>query len=122
MTIYNQAKDELILVGGYNLELDGFVLSFDQSNTAVITYFIHNNAGDYQANYFYNKNISGNGQMTYTLTGQDANASVIAIGLTPLLNYFANNSFAFNYEVSGEVLAKVTPQQLPAAFFLGELE
>jgi hypothetical protein len=122
MTIYNQAKDELILVGGYNLELDGFVLSFDQSNTAVITYFIHNNAGDYQANYFYNKNISGNGQMTYTLTGQDANASVIAIGLTPLLNYFANNSFASNYEVSGEVLAKVTPQQLPAAFFLGELE
>jgi hypothetical protein len=122
MTIYNQAKDELILVGGYNLVLDGFALSFDQSNTAAIIYFIHNNTGDYQASYFYNKNISGNGLMTFTLTGQDANASVIALGLSPLLDYFANNAFAFNYEVAGEVLAKVTPQQTPAAFFLGELE
>jgi hypothetical protein len=122
MTIYNQAKDELILVGGYNLVLDGFALSFDQSNTAAIIYFIHNNTGDYQASYFYNKNISGNGLMTFTLTGQDANDSVIALGLSPLLDYFANNAFAFNYEVAGEVLAKVTPQQTPAAFFLGELE
>lgn len=122
MTIYNQAKDDLILVGGYNLVLDGFLLSFDQTNTAVITYFIHNNGGDYQASYFYTKNISGNGLMTFTLTGQDGNASLIVTGLSPLLDYFANNSFAFNYEVTGEVLAKVTPQQLPAAFFFGQLE
>lgn len=122
MDIYNEAKDLLITVGGYNLTLDGFALSFDQTNTAIITYFIHNNTGDYQANYFYTKNISGNGLMTFTLTGQDGNASVIAIGLSSLLDYFANNSFAFNYEVAGDVLAKVTPQQTPAAYFLGTLE
>ena len=122
LTIYNEAKDLLINVGGYNLILDGFAVSFDQTNNVAITYFIHNNAGDYQANYFYTKNISSNGLMTFTRTGQDGNASAIVLGLTPLLDYFENNSFAFNYEVDVDLLAKATPQQASAAYFLGLLE
>lgn len=122
LTIYNEAKDLLIDVGGYNLILDGFIISFDQTDNVAITYFVHNNVGDYQANYFYRKNISSNGLMTFTRTGQDGNASAIVLGMTPLLDYFQDNSFAFNYEVDVDLLAKATPQQASAAYFLGVLE
>lgn len=118
MTIYNQAKDQLITVGGYNLVLDAFGLLFE-GDVVTIVYLIHNNNGNYQARYSYSKTISSNGRISFTLTGQDGNAAVIAEGLEPLLDYFADNSFEFDYDPEGAI---VTPQQSPAAYFKGILE
>jgi hypothetical protein len=122
--IYNASKTGVYNVGTYKLELIAFALRFDATNQIQMYYFIENSTGTYRAAFTYNMNVTSDLKVTFSLVSQDANASVIASGLTPMLNYFKNNTFKIEYYVDPDfgLMAGFYPEQTPAAYFYGFLE
>lgn len=122
LDIYDQAKVNVAAVPLYGLVLDAFSLEFNDTNTSYINYYIHNSQGNYRAQFTCNRTIVGN-TMKFTVVDMDFNAEIIEDALTPMTEYFEDHDFLFDYEVVGEdLLAKVTPVDLPGTYFLGFLE
>ena len=126
MTIFNSAKTGLAAVGGAGRVLDSFAVVQNSATTTLLRIYYKNAAGNaFQANYQYNVTKDAANVFTYTLAGADANGNTILTGVTPLVNYFANNKFTISWyrdpTVSLFPRVQFTPQAIPGSYFVARL-
>lgn len=120
--IFEQAKNGVAAVPLYGLILDDFSLDFTDTNTMFISYYIHNNQGNYRARYTCTRTFVGN-SMKFTVVSLDSNAQVIKDAMKPMTDYFIGHNFQFDYQLDGDnLLAKVTPTDLTGTYFVGYLQ
>lgn len=126
-TIFNTSKTGLAAVGGAGRVLDSLAIIFNSSNAAVLRLYYHNTAGAaLQANWQYI--VTRDATTGYTFSSPpalDANATVVASGVTSLVTYFTGNKFTIDWYVDPSVTiyprVKFTPVNTPGTYFTARL-
>jgi substrate import-associated zinc metallohydrolase lipoprotein len=123
-SIYDQAAANL---SGSSLTLDFVLIAFLGDNELVVQYGYHDTDGtDFVANFFYDMTVDANQVVKLTRTEQSNSAEDIEIQVGPLINYFENNTFKFDYiphDADGCVYdwGGVFPQGSPSTNAFGQL-
>jgi substrate import-associated zinc metallohydrolase lipoprotein len=124
MTQYNAAKTGLAGVGGAGRVLNNIALVYSAvAGQVVLRVNYTNTAGTaFIANFTYNITTDASGNINLALAASDANALVIASGLTSLTNYLTANKFTYKFFYSADNkveymgLAKTAD---PTSYFFG---
>jgi len=127
-TIYNSAKNAVpVIAGGYNLSLDSMAVITNSATTAIIRCYLHQGtaATVYNADFTHTLTKDASGMFSFTYTAANGNGSIIKTAVTPLLNYFADNTFSMSWYATPAVTQypriKFTPQATPGAYFIARL-
>lgn len=96
--IYNLTSTGLAGVGGAGRILDQMALIRTSTTQATLRLYYRNTAGSaFTADFIYNVTNNANGTFSLTYASRDANADVIATGVTSMTNFLAGKQFGVKY-------------------------
>jgi chloramphenicol O-acetyltransferase len=125
MTIYNSAKNAVAAIPNFGLTMDSMAVIHNSATTVVLRMYIKQGTTTFFADFTHNVTKDANNIYTFTYVSANGNGDVIKTAVTPLLNYFANNSFAIEWyaDPSTTVVPRVKfiPQAIPDTYFIGRL-
>ncbi len=106
--------------------MDSIAVIANAPTTALVRVYIHNTSGPYLADFTYTMTKDAGNTYTFTYVSANGNGTLIKTAVTPLLNYFAGNSFKITWVISPNNTIKAlkvifTPQQTANASFMGLL-
>lgn len=97
-TLYDNAKAAVDAITEYDVKLEYLDLTFDGNNHLYLQFIISNPDGDlFSGLFLYNMSIDANNVVTFTYEDQNGNADIIASAVQPMLDYFQNNTFKFDW-------------------------
>jgi hypothetical protein len=127
LTIYNTAKTGLAAVGGAGRVLDSLAVVATSTTALSLRLYYHNTAGSaFQANWAFAVTRDATTGYTFAATATlDGNATVIATGVTALVNYFAGKKFTIDWYANPNTTnfprVQFTPGTTPTTYFIARL-
>jgi substrate import-associated zinc metallohydrolase lipoprotein len=126
--IYDDAAYGLSAVEGAGRVLDFVLLYFTGDDQVLLEFVYHNASGDqFAADFYYDITVDANHIVTFHNFGRNANADIVASGLQPLIDYFEDNTFYFDWipnDSGGCVVdyGGIFPQGKPELYSFGLLK
>jgi substrate import-associated zinc metallohydrolase lipoprotein len=125
MTIYNTSKNAVAAIPNFGLTMDSLAVIHNSATTAVVRMYIKQGTTTFFADFNHNVTKNANNTYTFTYTDANGNGNVIRTAVTPLLNYFANNTFSIEWYANPSTTiyprVKFIPQAMPDTYFIGRL-
>jgi substrate import-associated zinc metallohydrolase lipoprotein len=125
MTIYNTSKNAVAAIPNFGLTMDSMAVIYNSATTAVVRMYIKQGTTTYFADFTHNVTKNANNTYAFTYVSANGNGDVIKTAVTPLLNYFANNTFTIEWYVDPSTTVfprvKFIPQATPDTYFVARL-